>query len=799
MSRRFNSTEDSREDITISKGGIEQPSSVLSVRNFAVATASIAAGISGATLVGWLCHIPALIEPWYGQATMKANTAAALLLSAAATFALIFGRGTVAPGWKVVLQLAAGLVAMTGLLTLLEIVAGLSLGIDQLLSEDWGSQKGTSSRGRMGLNTAVSLLCLGLSQLLLALSVKTLIRKIAFALVFIVAAVAVFSLIGYLYGVPSLYKIKSFTEMALSTAIAIALLSAGILAGNPEEGPFALLRSRAGSGAIARRLLPTGILLPPLIGWAALHGQRSGSYPYEFGVAIVALSMMMAMIVLSCWLSHVLEREDTTRKYAEDLRASEEKYRSVTESANDAIISADWKGSITFVNAAFESIFGYSSTEARGKTLTFLMPERLREAHAEGLNRFVATGRARVIGKTVELAGVKKNGEEFPLELSLGVFGQGEAMSFTGIVRDITERKEAEQKFQSLLESAPDAMIITNESGEMIIVNSQAEKLFGFSRAELLGKKVEMLIPERLRNRHVMHRTTFFNDPHPRQMGSGMELYAVGKDGREIPVEISLGPLETEHGTLISAAIRDISERKMAEEQSRRLQLLSTRQDFLAALMHNLKNPIIGADRVLEIVSSGRLGSLPPELARIFSQLKESNRKLLSMMNELIEVYQYETDPRVLHPQPTDIGALVRSCINDCSTLSRSRQVELKTEVPDDLGLVLIDETGIGRVLDNLLDNAIKYSDEGGKITVSVRKNENTLEFSVHNYGRTISGEERQALFRGFWKGDAGMSRPPGTGLGLYLCKTIIDGHRGELACTSEEDSGTKFTVTLPI
>lgn len=247
--------------------------------------------------------------------------------------------------------------------------------------------------------------------------------------------------------------------------------------------------------------------------------------------------------------------------------------RAIIDAANDAIITADDQGDIVTWNPAAEAMFGYTQDEAIGKALTLIVPERFREAHRKGLARVVETGETTIIGSTVQVAGAHKDGHEFPIELSLATWETDGRRSFSGIVRDISERIEMErtlahsqERLEAILRSANDAIVSIDGSGTVVLWNAEACSLFGYSSEEMVGEKLTAIIPERFREGHETGIARVVGGGEHHVIGHTAELAAMHRDGREFPVELSLATWMTEEERLFIGVIRDITERKTAEE-----------------------------------------------------------------------------------------------------------------------------------------------------------------------------------------------------------------------------------------
>lgn len=498
-------------------------------------------------------------------------------------------------------------------------------------------------------------------------------------------------------------------------------------------------------------------------------------------------------------------RDITERKRAEEAR---NQLAAIVESSDDAIISKTLDGTIVSWNAGAQRIFGYSAEEVVSRSILLLIPPELPDEEKEILERL----RRGEPCEHYETVRVRKDGSRIDVSLTISPVrdAAGRVIGASKIARDITERKRAEDRLRRVVEAAPNAMLMVDSQGRMTMVNSQTERLFGWSRQELLGQPVELLVPERYRAQHPGQRAGFFKKPDARPMGAGRDLFGLRKNSTEVPIEIGLNPIATAEGTFVLASIIDITERKRVEAEIRKLnedleervvertaQLEAINRElesFTYSVSHDLRAPL----RAMQGLSNALLEDY---LDRLDNTGKDYCRRIATAaarMDTLIQdLLAYSRLSRTdLELKNVELAAVLADVRHQLESDLRERQAELA--VHDDLPAVRGHRATLVQMLGNLVSNAVKFVAPGAtpRVRLWAEKRGEFVRLWIEDNGIGIAKEHQGRIFRVFERLH-GVETYPGTGIGLAIVQKGAERLGGRVGVESTEGAGSKFWIEL--
>lgn len=466
--------------------------------------------------------------------------------------------------------------------------------------------------------------------------------------------------------------------------------------------------------------------------------------------------------------------------------------QSIFESVVDGIIVIDGKGLIKAFNPAAERLFGYGAQEVLGQNVKLLMPSPDREQHDRYLANYLETRVPRIIGTGREVRGRRKDGSTFPLHLSVGEMRLDGEPAFTGILHDLSRRVEieealrkSEERVRSIVESAVDAIIVIDDRGSIQAFNPSAERLFGYTVSEIIGRNVSVLMPSPDRDQHDGYLRHYLETGEHKIIGIGREVTALKKDGTRFPVHLSVGEMVSEGKRSFTGILHDLSDRVALEQRLAEQKSLAKLGEMAAVVAHEVKNPIAGIRGALQVITS----RMPAEQRDRTILLDIITR--LDALNRIVQDMLMFARPRALRQEPVPLGSLLRETAalieRDPGMLNLEIGVSGSADITGDREMLQV-------VFQNILMNAAQAMEGHGRVEVTITTAGGHCVVAIADRGPGMPDEVRDKAFDAFFT-----TKHRGTGLGLPIAKRVVDAHGGAIQIAVPPAGGTTISVALPI
>ena len=475
-----------------------------------------------------------------------------------------------------------------------------------------------------------------------------------------------------------------------------------------------------------------------------------------------------------------------------DLQESNERLRSVIESAVDGIIVIDARGRVEAFNPGAERLFGYPASEVIGRNVNMLMPSPYHDEHDGYLARYLASGQAKIIGIGREVTGRRRNGETFPLHLSVGEMSIGGERKFTGMLHDLTARvrleeqlRASEARWRSIIESAVDGIVVIDAHGRIEAFNQGAERLFGYAEGEAIGQNVRMLMPSPYREEHDIYMGRYLATGVKKIIGIGRDVTALRRDGTTFPVHLSVGEVTVNGERKFTGILHDMSQRLRIEAQLREQTSLARIGEMAAVIAHEVKNPLAGVRGAIQVI-----GSRLPAGSRDAAMIQEIVARIDALNGLMKDLLLFARPPQPV-PALVDLAVLVSTTAELLASDPELKDVTVT--VDGTLPPISADGELLKIVFMNLLVNSAHAMHGRGTVRVSLTAAENTCRIVVADEGPGIPSELREKIFTPFFT-----TKSRGSGLGLPTAKRLIDAHGGQIAVSCPPSGGTTVTIDLP-
>jgi PAS domain S-box-containing protein len=497
---------------------------------------------------------------------------------------------------------------------------------------------------------------------------------------------------------------------------------------------------------------------------------------------------------LIAWLNHrVHVAEAAQRNAAAESSARLERLDAVLNTTIDGVIVIDAQGRIEAFNRGAERLFGYPESEVQGRNVSVLMPSPHHEEHDAYLHRYLTTGEAKIIGLGREVTGRRRDGSLFPVHLSVGEMSIGGERKFTGMLRDLTRRMSlegqlgaSEARWQAIVNSAVDGIIVIDAHGRVETFNPAAERLFGYTADEVLGQNVDMLMPSPYHEEHDTYLSRYLATGRAKIIGVGREVQGRRKDGSTFPLHLSVGQITIDGQSRFTGILHDLSSRVVLEGQMREQAALAKLGEMAAVVAHEVKNPLAGIRGVMQVFEKrlthdgGSTQILKDIVARIDS--------LDQMMKDLLLFARPPKPKRAL----TDVAPLVSMTARLLSEDPMWQEVDVVVDgaVPP----LQADPEMLKIVFQNLLINGAHAMHGKGRIHVAIDEVNTMCQIAFSDAGPGIPDDVRDKVFTPFFT-----TKSRGSGLGLPTAKRFVEAHNGQIAIDCPATGGTTVVVRIPM